>query len=708
MKFNRLPCNRRPLATLVLLAASPLLAPTLHAQDAVEEVLVTANRVARPLSTVPNTVTLIGREALDQQLAIENDISTVLGNLIPSFSPSRQKFTNAGESLRGRKPLYLIDGVPQSNPLRSGGRDGHTIDPAMLERVEVLHGANAIHGLGASGGIINLITKRPDDKLSQSIRLDSSMQSDAPAESAEYGLSYSLSNRFDNNVDVLVSLGLRDTGVFYDANGDVVGADNTQGDTMDSRTWNGFVKSGYSWDDRRIELMVNRFQITGNNRWVSIPGDASEGIPTSAVKGTLPGEGARNKVLTVSLNYSEAELLGHSLNVQAFRQDFAATYGAELTPIATFQDPAYGPNLLDQSQNNSEKTGMKLTLAKDAVGGLPVSLVYGLDLLRDETWQALIQTGRNWVPETSYDNIAGFVQLEYSGIENLVLTTGVRHEDSTLKVDDFTTLASARSTFVRGGEPDFRETLINFGGTYQLHENWRVFANYAEAFSMPDVGRVLRAINVPNQSVDSFLNLTPILTENLEAGLEFDNERFSAQLSWFDSDSDFGQRLQRGSDGIYTVQRELTEIDGVELRADWHLTAQDTLGLRFATTDGRYDSNADGKVDSDLDGNNVSPDRLNLSWERSWNEALSTRLQISHLKDRSFANSAGNRVNTFDGYTTVDFTARIDGFGGNFNVAVQNLTNEDYFTYYSQTNPLDVRNFKGIGRSFTVAWQRTF
>src|SRR5690606_38094476 len=130
--------------------------------------------------------------------------------------------------------------------------------------------------------------------------------------------------------------------------------------------------------------------------------------------------------------------------------------------------------------------------------------------------------------------------------------------------------------------------------------------NYAEAYSMPDVGRVLRGINVPNQSVETFLDLKPILTENTELGIEYNAERISTQLSYYDSDSDFGQRLQRGSDGFYSVQRELTEIDGLELRADFRMTEQDTFGLRYAETDGRYDSNADGTVDSDLDGNNVS------------------------------------------------------------------------------------------------------
>ena len=46
--------------------------------------------------------------------------------------------------------------------------------------------------------------------------------------------------------------------------------------------------------------------------------------------------------------------------------------------------------------------------------------------------------------------------------------------------------------------------------------------------------------------------------------------------------------------------------------------------------------------------------------------------------------------------------------GGVFTAAVQNLTNEDYFTYYSQTSPLDARYFKGLGRTFRLNYQVSF
>lgn len=692
-----------------LLLVSVALLPAVAAAADIQEVIVSASRTEKPLSTIPNTVTVINPAELEQQLSIQDDLSTVLGNLIPGFSPSRQKMTNSGETLRGRKPLYMIDGVPQSNPLRDGSREGNTIDPVVIERVEVLHGANAIHGLGASGGVINLITRKPSDRLEQGIRFSTGFQTEDVGESADYGVSYSVSNRFSSNADIIASISLRDSGVAYDGHGDIIGFDNAQGDTMDSESWNGFVKGGYDWDDQRIELMVNRYKVENKNNWVGVAGDTSKGIPSSAVKGEIPGEGSSNKVTAISLTYTNEDFLGHKLRVQGFSQDFAGTYGADIVPSDTFKDPAYGPDLIDQSQNNSEKIGAKITLVKDQVANLPVNLVYGVDVLKDETWQELIQTGRAWVPPTEYENIAPYAQAEFTGIDKLTVTGGVRYEKSTLKVDDFTTLASYNGgQFVEGGSPEFSETLYNFGGTYQITKAWRAFANYAEAFSMPDVGRVLRAINIPNQSVESFLDLEPVLTESNEFGVEFKTGDITAQLSYYDSSSKLGERLVRGADGIYSVSREKTEIDGIEFSTSWAVTDVDLLGLRYAEATGRYDSNKDGRVDSDLGGSNISPDRVNVSWDRTWVDGIDTRLQANYLFDRDVRNATGTVINRFNGYTTYDFSANIAAFDGKISFAVQNLTDEYYFTYFSQSNPNIIRNFTGVGRSFSLGYQRTF
>ena len=130
--ISDLPTMTLPLRlSLLSLALSSILSPAAIAQsnDAVQldrvTVSASTSRIPDSAAALPNTITIIDRQQLDQQLALTQDLSQVLANLIPAFTPSRQKLTNAGENLRGRKPLYLVDGVPQSTPLREGGRDGH-------------------------------------------------------------------------------------------------------------------------------------------------------------------------------------------------------------------------------------------------------------------------------------------------------------------------------------------------------------------------------------------------------------------------------------------------------------------------------------------------------------------------------------------------------------------------------------------------------
>jgi iron complex outermembrane recepter protein len=132
----------------------------------------------------------------------------------------------------------------------------------------------------------------------------------------------------------------------------------------------------------------------------------------------------------------------------------------------------------------------------------------------------------------------------------------------------------------------------------------------------------------------------------------------------------------------------------LEENRNWLIFKSNGVTLVLAHADGRYDSNADGRVDSDLGGANIAPDRVNVSWDRTWSELASSRLQVNHLLNRDFEDSTGSTTAEFDGYTTVDLTTDISVFDGVLSAAIQNLTNEDYFTYYSQTSQLDVRYFK--------------
>jgi iron complex outermembrane receptor protein len=696
------------LAAAVLAALS---APVLAEEPTeLETVTVTATRAGAKAGETPQKITVITREEIERQLAITGDQAQVLSNLIPSYTPSRQKLSNAGETFRGRNPLFLIDGVPQSNPLRDSSRDGYTIDLSMVERIEIIHGASAEHGLGATGGIINFVTRRP---RAGALRQHAGVSVSAPTEYESDSASYKLDYRAEGssgNWDFLAAATFQTRGLFYDANGTPIGVDNTQGDIMDSKSHDLMLKLGYWFDDNQhVSLTANRFLLKGNNDYLNVPGDAGAGIPAISAKGDPGGEPPHNEVTTANLAYNHTGLAGNELTVQLYSQRFRARFGG--SKAASFQDPAIAPvgTHFDQSQNESEKLGGKLTLKRDGLLDNRLTLTGGFDVLQDTTRQMLIATGREWVPETRFRNFAPFIQAEVRALPRLKLQGGVRHEYAKLDVDTFQTIWStnkAGGVSVAGGSPSFRETLFNVGGVFQATDAIQLFANYSEGFGMPDVGRVLRAIKQPGQSVADFLDLQPIVTDNREVGVRFKQGPVSLEVSYFESDADLGSRLQNVG-GVYQVRRERTEIDGVEASAGWVVSAAHRLEASYAAVNGRSDTDGDGRVDTDFDGANISPDRLTVRWLARWTDRLDSQVQASRFFDRDFAKPELN----FDGYSLVDASLAYRLPVGRVTAGIENLFNEDYVTYYSQSadsTTRDERYFKGRGRVASVSYQVDF
>ncbi len=677
-----------------------------------EEILVSATRSSRSEKSISNKVTFINEAEIRIQQALTLNPTDMLANLLPSFSASRQKLTGLGETFRGRAPLYLIDGVPQSNPLRDGNRAGFTIDMAVVEEVEVVYGANAIQGLGATGGIINYITIRPpkSGELEQRAELGFTTDDNFHSKSFGYRANYIIGQRF-NRWDATASVTYEQRGLFYDGDSNPIGIDETQGDIADSETWNFFGKVGFEPDEnQRIQLMVNHFDLAMQDNYISVDGDRSINLPTTSIKGSTPGEPAENDVTTITLNYAHLDLLGGRFSSQLYRQDFSSNFGGG--SFGVFQDPLIAPlgELFDQSENKSEKTGFRLAQAYKKLFNTPLDLMMGIDYLEDTTSQALIFTGRNWVPETTFKNRAPFLQLSAEVASWLHLTGGARWESAKLKVPDYETLAGNRSksdyarVFVAGGSPDFDDTLINYGAVVTPLENFSLYGTYSEGFSMPDVGRVLRGVSQFGTRVESFLDLAPLITDNIEFGAEYNADWGKLQLARFESSSDFGVRLVPDADGIFTVNREKTKVDGWEFSATFSVNDWITLGGGAAILNGEFDSNDDGKVDSDLGAQDIGSDRMNLFVNFAPSANWNYRIQSFTYFDKTFKNSAGNTTAEFDGYSTVDALV-----GWNVHPSTQltfgvvNIFDEQYLTYYSQAgNTRADRYSSGRGRTYNI------
>ena len=124
-------------------------------------VIVTGTRTAKAIDKIPGAVNIISAAELATSLAVTEDATAVLARTVPGYSEPTQAMSNTGETLRGRIALRLFDGIPQTSPLRETNRSGSFTDLGVIGRIEVINGPSASEGVGAAGGIINYISKRP-------------------------------------------------------------------------------------------------------------------------------------------------------------------------------------------------------------------------------------------------------------------------------------------------------------------------------------------------------------------------------------------------------------------------------------------------------------------------------------------------------------------------------------------------------------------
>lgn len=147
-----------------------LMAAALQAEDVVvmEPVVVTASRIATPLSQVTSSVTVITAEEIE---AKQQPLVTDLLRQVPGLDVSRAGGAGGNVSIfiRGtdnKHTLILIDGIEYGDPSDIGASANIThLTTDLVERIEIVRGPQSvIYGSDAIGGVINIITKKGSGK----------------------------------------------------------------------------------------------------------------------------------------------------------------------------------------------------------------------------------------------------------------------------------------------------------------------------------------------------------------------------------------------------------------------------------------------------------------------------------------------------------------------------------------------------------------
>ena len=671
-------------------------------------VTVSVTRLAQSTDNAPQNIKVIGREEIQKQLAVTSSTTQLLSNLIPSMTPAMQKMSNYGQTMRGLQPQIMVDGIPQSSPMYTSiGRDMTTIDPSMIERIEVIQGANSSNGIGGMGGTINLVTKQAKaGPPQQHVSVEAtSPTSQLKGETMSYKTTYGV-NGSSGDIDYLFNLSYQSQGAFLDGSNQRIGTYDDQGDLMDSRSYDVMAKFGYAIDDsQRVGLTINRFRIQNDNNYSLVSGDRDAGIVTTSRKKPAQGVAPYNDSWTVGANYDNYDLDGMKLNASVYYQTVDSLFRGNTKFL--------GNGVYDQSHASFDKFGAKLGLTTADFMDKTMRATFGIDLMHESSNQKLWHSNLYWVPDIDYTDVSPFAQLEYTPVSSVKLVGGVRYEHASVKVDSFTTLPRYGNKFVEGGSFSFGKTLFNLGVSWSPVEPLNLFANFSQGFKVPDMGKAIRGISVDGARLSTVSYFQPDIADNYEAGFRVRNDRLALQASYFHTRVKPGTVISYSNDQ-WVANRYITQIDGVELTSNYRFSPSHEASLGYAHSRGRYDLDGDGKVDTRLNGSNIAPDRLMLSWSAQWSERLSTMLQANWYFKRGF--DGGNSVDTYDagkyrfsGYGLLDLSLTYKLPHGKLNVGIANLLNRKYVTYYSQSGIVgNDYFFAGQGRTLTVGYRHDF
>jgi len=118
-----------------------------------------AGKTAQPLREIPQSVTVLTRQRLDDQniVSIEDALRQTTGVTAVPYGDGTAYF-----QVRGYPAQVEYDGIPANDGIQYLGQ----YDLAMYDRIEVLRGPSGLlQGSGEPAGTVNLVRKRPHDEF---------------------------------------------------------------------------------------------------------------------------------------------------------------------------------------------------------------------------------------------------------------------------------------------------------------------------------------------------------------------------------------------------------------------------------------------------------------------------------------------------------------------------------------------------------------
>lgn len=730
-----------------------------------ETIIVTGSKIQTTIADSASTNWVITNEELTREIQGGESLKGALGKLIPSFDfGSTNARTNASQNLRGRSAQIMIDGVAL-NAARTISRQLDSIDPFNVARVEVLSGATSIYGAGATGGIINIITKRGEAGDAQlevqtgvTTGFNNSEDLTKKAAVAVSGGSETLQGR--------LSVAYEGKGAAYDGNGDPILPDVTQTDTQFNDSIDVMGNLDYSPDDEQHLSLTAQYYNSQQDTDYGIDYGPKTSVPVGNIypdyagygdvelyaglidssylkrsDGLVLSEQPFTERLMLNTQYSHANVAGHSLLAQVYyREETFGNFPFPMISESFKQKVDYAlsgdisaPTLaFGASEQSNDVLGGKLLLQKDFT---QATLNYGVDYSH-ETFSAFqriydpsvsaTSQGLSFkhkanidrYPDFTTQNIGVFSQIDWAITDKTNLFAGIRYQNTEYDGDSFVSVYKQLATLldgkpqaeaIPGGKADKDIWLFNAGIKYDLTDKQQVWANFSQGFNMPDPSKFYGYGSYSGSALDDYVSVSNVgldgqKTDSYELGWRLSNASFNTQLSAYYSLSD---KTYKYSNTQLELDNNEQRIYGLEGQVNYYISDNWYSRLQGHLVESEEKDKGTWK---DLSIYTASPSTAmaaigydNFDW--------GTELNLQHVGDLS--DKEGDRL---EGYELVGLNGYYTLPVGQINFGIQNLLDKDYLTIWSQkaqkvyspSIPADLVTYQGVGRTFSLSYSATF
>jgi len=359
------------------------------------EVVVSANKRIQAVQDVPISISVVSNNDMITKSITRFDEAL---RYVPGIIMNKDNVNLRGSSGfafgLGSRVALLVDGFP----LLSGDQGDMKYDAIPIfniEQIEIVKGAgSALYGTGALGGIINIITKEPDDEFTAKGRIHSGFytlpkyqqwryRDDVPFKS---GFDLSLSTKF-NSLGLILSGGLENDESYrkYDK----------------SFRYNIFSKLNNSFSDFTKATLLFNYASDKSDDWV---------YWNSLDSATIPPTNANTDARILSTKLAIAGDLKHIFNSKNFLTFKTGIYRTYVENNLDINDPEYRQS--DAISFNTEAQ-MNSSLADRTL------LTYGLVATFNKVTSKLYG-------KVNQEIFAGYIQGELAQIKDFIFTVGAR------------------------------------------------------------------------------------------------------------------------------------------------------------------------------------------------------------------------------------------------------------------------------------------